>query len=381
MKRIIITILVLFLFCTCVCAQPDDTYTLDEIYNQQYEASGAKELDSKLDEQTRQILLDLGIDIKTPNTDGISVKSVFKSIFKLFTNSLKLPIRSAALVVCAIMICSTFRSIYSEKTGDISKTADYVCTVCICTAAVVPFSSVISRMVASISVCSGFMLALVPVYCSILIALGRGVTASGISTLVFALAQTVARLAKTVITPFCGMYLAFSVSASFSSDMGLKTITQSVKKAVFWILGTAMTVFTSVLVITGAVNSASDSVSQRTAKFIIGNFIPVAGGAISDALGSVSSCLGLLKSGVWSYGLCAVLFLMLPIIFETLLWRGSFSVMSAFAEIFNQQQCASMLKGMGDGAGIILSILICILVLLIVSLSMMFIGGKSIWAA
>ena len=286
MKKLILIICVICAFMPTCSAETENT--VSNIFEEQYKASGAAELEDKLDDDTKEILDDLGIDPSGVDSGGISVKEVFQKILRLLTDSVTSPVTASAAVLCAVMICSVFYSMYGERLSGINETADYIGAMCVCAAAVVPFSSSIAKMVSAISVCSGFMLAFVPVYCGILICLGRTASAAGMSTLVFSLAEAVARLSKSVITPLSGMYLALSVSCAFSPGMNLRGISSTVKRAVFWLLGTVMTVFTAVLAITGVVNAASDSVSQRTAKFLLGNLIPVAGGTISEAINTLT---------------------------------------------------------------------------------------------
>lgn len=99
-----------------------------------------------------------------------------------------------------------------------------------------------------------------------------------------------------------------------------------------------MTVFSAVLGITGSINSAADTVSVKTARFFLSNSIPIVGGAITDAVGTLAGSISVLRSGVGAFGICALLLLILPALLQMLLWKASLSVMSAAAELFGQKR-------------------------------------------
>ena len=77
------------------------------------------------------------------------------------------------------------------------------------------------------------------------------------------------------------------------------------------------------------VNSAADNLSMRTAKFIIGSAVPVAGGVLSEALGTLTASVSLLKSSVGIYGVVACVVIFLPLLTELFLWRVGLNITSA----------------------------------------------------
>lgn len=349
-----------------------------DTYRKYYDAAGVDDLKQSLDDSTISDLYDLGIDPENPYSDGLSAKSVFEKLFEKLKTAFVSPFTALSGVAAALILCSAFGTL--SKNG-LSDTADFTAAVCISGIAVVPFCSAIASAVNTISLCCTFIISFVPIYCGILLCMGSAAFSSAVSAAVFGLAQVVSALAGTVITPFSGMYIALSVSCSFSPEMRLRGLTSAVKKAVFWILGIAMTVFSAVLGITGSINSAADTVSVKTARFFLSNSVPVVGGAITDAVGTLAGSISVLRSGVGAFGICALLLLILPALLQMLLWKASLSVMSAAAELFGQKRCGELLKGLGDGAGLLLSIILSAGVLFLVTFVILFLGGKQLWEA
>lgn len=349
-----------------------------DLYGECYDAAGAEGLKQSLDDTTLSDLSDLGIDPSNPYSGGLSAKNVFEKLFEKIKNAFISPFSSLSGVLTALIICSAFGTLSKNRLSD---TADFTAAVCISGIAVVPFCSCIASAVNTISLCCTFIISFVPIYCGILLCMGSAAFSSAVSAAVFGLAQVVSTLAGTVITPFSGMYLALSVSCAFSPEMRLRGLTSAVKKAIFWTLGIAMTVFSAVLGITGSINSAADTVSVKTARFFLSNSIPIVGGAITDAVGTLAGSISVLRSGVGAFGICALLLLILPALLQMLLWKASLSVMSAAAELFGQKRCGELLKGLGDGAGLLLSIIVSAGVLFLVTFAILFLGGKQLWEA
>ena len=343
-----------------------------EIYSEYYDAAGVGEIGGNLDEETVKVLEKIGADPKNINSEGLSAEKIFKEIWERIKNSFTSPVSSLAVVFFAIVICSAFSAF--GKTS-VSETADFAAAVCICSAAAVPFCSAIASAVEMIKVCSAFMAAFIPVFCGILLSLGNAAFSASVNALTFGAAEAVSALASTVAAPVSGMYVALSVASAFSHDLRLSGLVAAVKRAVLWALGIAMTVFSSLLCITGAVNSSADSLSARTAKFFLSNSVPVVGGAMTDAVGTVAGCLSVLKSGVGAYGMCAVILLILPSLVQLLLWKGSFSLMSAAAGIFGRERCRELLCGLSEGAGLFLSVIVSAALLFTICLAVMIMGG------
>jgi stage III sporulation protein AE len=139
------------------------------------------------------------------------------------------------------------------------------------------------------------------------------------SALLLGACEIISFLASFVVLPLMGGYLALSISSAVSPLVNRQGVVESVKKLSMWIMSLLSTLFIGVLGIQTAVNSAKDSVSLRTAKFILGTSVPVAGGVLSEAVSTISTSMGLLRSSIGIYGIVALGFILLPIVVEIIL--------------------------------------------------------------
>ena len=150
-----------------------------------------------------------------------------------------------------------------------------------------------------------------------------------------------------------------------------------IKKIVFWIMALVSTVFIGILGIQTAVNASADTLVSKTAKFIIGSSVPVAGGVLSEALGTVTASMGLLKSSVGIYGALACGVTLLPLVIELLIWRVTLLIACAVSELFALPEISGLLKAADAMMSVLIGILLLVGALFIISLAVVVTGVKT----
>ena len=128
-----------------------------------------------------------------------------------------------------------------------------------------------------------------------------------------------------------------------------------------------MTIFVGLLSIQSIIGNSADTLSVKTGKFMVSNFVPVVGGAISDAYTTLKGSFGLLKSGVGGVGIMVILIMVLPTIITIGLNRIVISIASIGAEIFSVPGLAKLFKNISSVISIAFSIVISFSIMFIVS--------------
>lgn len=366
MKKIIVFILLFFILSVPVCA--------DDNYSKQYDNIGADHLQDGLDNETRDFLNENGINAKDSNwTDKLSEKGVIEHIWQFITDGAKTPIKAGVLIASIMFLAAALTSF------DISsrfETAIYAVVLCICAVIATDVWQCVSSAINAVKGCSSFMLSFIPIFASVTALSGKAGTATGMSTLLLFACEVISFLASFVVLPLMGGYLALSVSSAVSPLVNGQGIVDSVKKLSMWIMSLLGTLFIGVLGIQTAVNSAKDSVTLRTAKFILGTSVPVAGGVLSEAVSTVSASMGLLRSSVGIYGIVALAFILLPIVIELVLWRCMLMINIALGEIFSLGKTTGILRAVDTMLSVILGIVLLVGALFIISLSVVVMAGK-----
>ena len=186
------------------------------------------------------------------------------------------------------------------------------------------------------------------------------------------------QVASRLLVPLLNIFLALSVTASVSPRLNLTGICDMFSKVIKWILGFIMSVFVGLLAIQSIIGTAADTAGTKAVKFVISSFVPIVGGALSDALNTVQSCVKLLKSGVGAFGIIAAGCVFIPILIQCLLWLAALQVCAAVGDVFELKQTTSLLRASGKVISTIISILLCCMTVLIVStVLMLMIGGAT----
>lgn len=366
MKKLI---LILF-FCLCFSV-PASANT----YKEQFDLSGAGSLQDALPDSAANALDELGITLEDSGwVNNLTTGNVFSLIKNFLSSGGKAPLRSGLAIVSLIIIIAAFKFFSDEH--DKSPVVDYVAVLSVSLTALIPVYSVITAAAGAIKSGAQFMLTFVPVYGAVLIAAGKPLTGASSGAVLLAAGEGIMALSTFVITPLVGSYLAVCISGSVSPLLKTSRLADLLKKTASWALGLIMTVYVGILSLQTAVNSAADNMAVRTGKFLIGSFVPLVGGALSEALGTLQSSVSLLRSSVGIYGIVALIAILLPVLLELLLWRAVLLLTGTVADVFGSDSISGLLKSADAAVGFLISLLLICAFAFIISLSVLsLIGG------
>ena len=353
MKYLFITLIFICLLSFSINAE---TVPFEEVYDDIYQNSGLDKVNDSLDDKTKEYLERLKISPDDINGyKNFDIKNIFSVLFENINEMFKTPFSIMYKTLAVIFLSVIIKNITDKK----NNVYEYICTLAVAAVCLSPVINAIFRAGVVLQAGSVFIMAFIPVYAGILIANMRAGTAASVNGMLFAASQGVNFLSVNVIVPVLNMFLALSVASSVTSENTLSSIISTFKKTVIWVLGIFMVVFTGVLTIRSSVASAADSVGAKTAKFFISSFVPVVGGTVSEALGSIMGCMNILKATAGIYSILAIIFIFAPIIIELSLMRLILAICSGAAEAF---ECGNI-KNMTDGIASAITLLITILVI------------------
>lgn len=366
MKKIIV-----FVILVCIFSLP--VYATDN-YATHIENVGADTLEDILDNNTRSFFEENGIDITNSTWVGrLTEGDVLQHLWQFVTDGAKTPIMTGTIIAGIIFVTAAITSFGANSRFD---TAVYAAVLSICAVTATSVWQSMSAAVNAVKGCSTFMLGFVPIFSTTVALSGKTVTASSMSALLLIATETVSFVSSFAVLPLMGGYLALSISSGVSPLLNGSGIVESVKKISVWILSLLGTLFIGILGIQTAVNSAADSVSLRAAKFIIGTSVPVAGGVLSEAISTISTSMGLLKSSVGIYGVVALVVMLLPIVIELILWRCVLFVNISFGELFSLSKTAGVLRAIDSMLSILLGIILMVGGMFIIALSVVVMSTK-----
>ena len=363
-KRILMVLIIIMLFSPRVFAED----SAEDFYIKQYEMSGMDSLSDSLPDDTEEFMKESGLDPKSEDfLSSFTPRNVFSHIGEFLRSGAKTPIASGGAILAIILISAALGSM--EISGSAVQTALYATTLTAAAIITAPVFGVVSACVEAMQGCAVFMTAFVPVFAAIVASSGKAVTSVSMSALLLGASQAVSYIANFVIVPMLGGYMSISLAASVSPIISRSGIAEGIKKLAFWIMSLMTTVFLGILSIQTAVNASADTLSLKTAKFIIGSSFPVAGAALSEALTTVTASMGMLKSTVGVYGVIACCAIFLPLLAELLIWRVVLSVVATVSDLFSLSQISALLRCVDTVMSVITGIILLTCAMFIISLT------------
>lgn len=377
MKRLIVfafmLIAILYAPLTAFALDVDSPDTA-ELIERLYRDSGADTLEYSLPDSARSFLSDSGFRGFMPSgTDDITAQGVTGAILKEARENIEAPLRAFVSIVGIALICAAVGAV---KTGS---GADGVLTVtaslCSISVAVPPLVGLICELSDTITASGNFMLLYVPVISGLIIACGGAASGAMYCGVMIWVSSAVMQITSRVVIPLLKCIMSLSVVSMSCENARLDGVTELFRKAVRLILTFCMSIFTAFLTMRSIVAAASDSLMNRAVRFAIGSFVPLVGGALSEAYQTVVSCVSVLKAGVGAAAIAAIFAIFLPSAVRCLIWQASLSAGGAVCSIFGLTRLSSLFSRISGILSVIFAIMMCTAVIYIISTAVILIAG------
>ena len=367
MKRLVAIIFVLLIFTPLNCYAEDNSY--EEIYRQQYESANLNDLQNSLPEDTKDFLNENGMDIENPDwVNEISLENVFTHILNFLKSGAKTPFAVGMGIFAVILISAALSGM--EIGAPAANTALYATALSVAAVICVPLFSVLNASVNALQGCAVFMTSFVPVFAVIIATSGSVATSVSMSSLLLASSQALSFISNIVVIPLLSGVLSISLATSVSPILARSGIADGIKKLAFWIMSLLTTVFIGILSIQTAVNASADTLTLKTAKFIVGSSVPVAGTVLSEALTTVTASMGMIKSSVGIYGVIACAAIFLPLLAELFIWRVVLLLNATISDLFSLERISSLLRSVDTVISVVIGIILLTSAMFVISLSL-----------
>ena len=376
MKRFLLGIticIILLLLPFSACGAEDEEY---EEYLKSYDLSFFDELDG----DTRNLLDELGLtDFDYNDLINFSVSDLTSVIKNAIKGAAQTPIQSCIVILVFIILSSFFQNMRSTVTdGEMGSLFSTVSALMIAVVLAVKMRNTISLACTSISVCSNFIYAFIPVFCVIIATSGNTLAAFSTNTMLLSLAQVLNFISNNVFIPLANCFLAISICAGLRSELNLKSLLAFMKKYITTGISFCAAMFVTVLSIKTTVAARADVLGIRSIRFAINSVVPVIGGAISEGLLSIQSYSSLIRSSVGVVGIIAVVLVFLPAILEVVLWRFILNLSGIISEVFGDSSVSLIIKAFCDAMLIMEVILILSMVTTIISIGILIAAKGSV---
>lgn len=319
----------------------------------------------EISENVENIMSDFSLDLSLEDAEKLSLDSLFGKIRERLTDRLGEPMRLLAVIFMVIVLCAVISSAGSfsgKASGDIYS---MVCVMSAVAVILPRIMAIYSEILSLIHTTGGFILVFVPFFTGIAAATGSITTAGIYHIMVLGASEFIVKLAESWFMPVLGATAALGITGSIFPSVSLDSLVDLLKKAITWGISIAMTLFTGFVSLKCTIGSKADGAAAKTAKMLVGNFVPIVGSAVSDAYSTVKGSFQVIGGAAGAVGITGIILLLLPMILEVILYRFVMWTGIAAAEIFSADPLRKLMKSIDSGLAIAQCILICYSVIFI----------------
>ena len=321
---------------------------------EQLAQSGIEELIPLIPEGGESVAEDSAL--RRGDLSGWTLPSTLSWLWEVVWGEISAPFRLLG-TLCGLLLLSALIAAFSNGKGQGAfTTASTLCVSAALVSAVVPLIRKVSETIEALT---HFMLSFIPVFSGVIAVSGRPASAAAYQTVTFGAAQLFAQLASSLILPLLGIFLALCTVGSVTDGVDVKAVAQGAKSLAMWVLGLCLTVFVALLTLQSLTAGAADTVSTRAVKFVISSAIPVVGGALSEAYGSLSGCLGLVKSAIGVFGVIVMAAVFVPILAQVGMSMLACGIAAAVGELLGENRAAGVIRSVSSALSVLGGLILC----------------------
>ncbi len=326
----------------------------------------ADELYGAIPEEAASQLEESGI---TPagGVQELSPGDILGYLAGLVTENAAKPLKMFGTLLAVIMLSALFSGM-SDAAGA-ARTRIYPLVTSAASAVIVSLylSDIINTASSAFGAAADMMLVYLPVVGGVTAMGGHTASAAIFTSVTLTAIQLLARIASSVIIPLTGCIIGITAAGSAGSDLALDRLAEGIKKLVIWGLGLIMTLFLGILSVQTMITASSDNAALRTLKFTVSSAVPIVGGAVSEALSTVSGSISLLRTSIGGFGIAAGAVILAPAVVTALCYRFFLFAAGVVSDIFGCAETGKMIKSGENVMAVVIAVLSCFFVFITVS--------------
>lgn len=329
------------------------------------------------------------IDVETPKDledylpdfeemDASDVQNAFDFRFfskigvKILVEAVPDAARSFALLLGLFLVSSILHAVKGTLAVPSLQTAmDLVSMLCMAGAIFEVTETAFGFAESYITTLSSFMKSITPTMAAFMAASGKFTSASVISGVIFLAVAILEGIAARVLFPLIRLSLCLSVISAVFNMPGVSGIAPYIRKIISYIFGFVTLCLSAVLMFQNIIAKSTDSLAMRGIKFAVGNFVPIVGGAVNEALSTVIGGLGTIKAATGVVGAVIVCLLVAVPVIRILLHKMFLELLSFIAGLLGLGNETRLMTEIASFLGYTAAIMAISAVFFVLSLSMM----------
>lgn len=382
-NKILGLILILLLSFTSI------SFAEDSSNNEDYEDT-KDNIDLYIDNQLSKINIDeVEKYVKDDNVvKNVDLKTYIKELVRGETNLLDLfdknKIKTAALseiktsikIATSILVLALLSSIIkslenSFSSKGITTVTNYIVFITVVTLTLVSFRDILSLCYTTVENIMGLVNVIIPIMISLLVLVGFPITSTALNPIFIGGIAAINIIFKKFIFMAISIAFAILVVNNLTNNIKLNRLSSFIKQINIVALGAVFTLYLGLVSIQGLYVTSFDKFTVKTAKFAVGNFIPVVGGFVSDSVDILLSSSQLIKNVFGGVGLVILVGICLIPIIKILSVILVYKVCSIAIEPVGEDNISSFLNEVANLMIIILATIIAVTIMFFVTIAIL----------
>lgn len=289
-------------------------------------------------------------------------------IFSQVKNSLKI----AASILVLALLSSIIKSLENSFSSSvISKVTNYVVFITVVTLTLVSFKDVLGICYTTIESVTGLVNVIIPIIISLLVLMGLPITSTVLNPIFIGGIAAINLVFKNFIFVTISMAFGILVISNLSDNIKLNRLSSFIKQINVVALGAVFTVYLGLVSIQGLYVTSFDKFTVKTAKYAVGNFIPVVGGFVSDSIDILLSSSQLIKNVFGGVGLVLLVGICLIPVIKIIGVILVYKVCAIAIEPIGENNIATFLNEVANLMMVILATIIAVTMMFFVTIAIL----------
>ena len=285
-------------------------------------------------------------------------------------------IKSSIKIVASILVLALLSSIIksldnSFTSSGVSTVTNYIIFIMVVTLTLMSFKDISALCYETIDNIIGLVNVIIPIMISLLVLVGFPITSTALNPIFIGGIAAINIVFKKFIFVAISLAFAILVVNNITNNIKLNRLSSFIKQINVVTLGAVFTLYLGLVSIQGLYVTSFDKFTVKTAKFAVGNFIPVVGGFVSDSVDILLSSSQLIKNVFGGIGLVILVGVGLIPIIKILAVILVYKLCSIAVEPIGEDNISSFLNEVANLMLIILATIIAVTIMFFVTIAIL----------
>ena len=287
-------------------------------------------------------------------------------------SELKTSIKIAASILVLALLSSIIKSLENSfSSSSISTVTNYIVFITVVTLTLISFKDILALCYATIENVIGLVNVIIPIMISLLVLVGFPITSTALNPIFIGGIAVINIVFKKFVLVAISLAFAILVINNVTNNIKLNRLSAFIKQINIVTLGAVFTLYLGLVSIQGFYVTSFDKFTVKTAKFAVGNFIPVVGGFVSDSVDILLSSSQLIKNVFGGVGLVILVGICLIPVIKILSVILVYKVCAIAIEPIGEDNISSFLNDVANLMIIILATIIAVTIMFFVTIAIL----------